>query len=100
MTVYKKESILSQRKLLSNVVVDKIANECNVNLGGLQRNSSRSSLFETIIRFCINSHFFRSLLCCRYLVLDVADSPTENIITHFPKVFSCYVLICYASSTL
>ena len=31
MTVYKKESILSQQKLLSNVVVDKIANECNVN---------------------------------------------------------------------
>ena len=28
MTVYKKESILSQGKLLSNVVVDKIANEC------------------------------------------------------------------------
>ena len=49
MTVYKKESILSQWTLLSNVVVDKIANECNVNLGGLQRNSSRSSLFETII---------------------------------------------------
>ena len=49
MTVYKKESILSQWKLLSNVVVDKIANECNVNLGGLRRNSSRSSFFETII---------------------------------------------------
>ena len=43
-------------------------------------------IFKKIIGVCVYINLTNTSIIFRYLVLDIADVVTENIIVHFPKV--------------